>query len=94
MSVADINTKCGEAAAAIEGGDNATALRKLRAARALMAALPDSQGGDTGLRWDRAAIDNMITDLKSAATSSTTRINGIRTTNITYKNPSSDSDCA
>jgi hypothetical protein len=93
MSVSDINTKCAAAAAAVEAGDYETALLKLRAARMLMAGLPDSQGADSGLRWDRTSIDKMITDLTQQKTNSSTRTSGIRTTNITYKNPRSDSDC-
>ena len=92
----DVNTKVDEAIAAHEAGDVETALRKLRSARMLLVAIPDSSTPDGGsLRFDRASIESMITDLqgeKNAA--SIASAGGIRRSKVRYKRTDADEeDC-
>ncbi len=90
MSAAAINAKIDAAVAAQEAGDYGTALKYLRSAKMLLAAKPDSQSGDDGLTWDRAAIDAAITDLaRLQAVTSAARSGSIRKTKIIYR----DVDC-
>lgn len=63
MSASLINEKVTSAVSAIEAGDWSTALSKLTAAKALLSAIPDAkQDVNLELRWDRKAIDSLISD--------------------------------
>ena len=67
MSAALINTKVSEAIDAQEAGDFATALSKLRSAKMLLAAKPDTKFSDEELVWNRDSIDAAIAEIRRAA---------------------------
>ena len=83
------NAKAAEAVAAIEAGDYATALRKLRAAAALLHAHPDIRDGDQELKYDRRGLEAMIRDTQQAAGSTAGTSSGGKRTigqiKVTYK---------
>jgi len=85
MSVSDINSKISEAISAQESGDYATAIIKLRSAQMLMAGMPDAGSDGEQLRWDRAAIDRMLSELQRQQSAS----GGLRFTKIKFKRASS-----
>ena len=89
MSIAAINTKVSEAVTAHEAGDIDTALTKLRSARMLLNAKPNSTGPDgSKLEWDRRDIDLMIKDLeKEKSKSLAAASGGIQRTKTNYVNP-------
>lgn len=96
-TVTSINTKAAEAVDAIEDGDYATALRKLRAVKALLITLPDGKQADQELKWDRVAIDSLIKDCERQSTAAEVQATGIRRTKL-YQQPvsgccSGDSCC-
>lgn len=65
MSAETINSKVESAVTAIESGDWSTAISKLMAAKALLSATPDQRhGGNSELRWDRNAINELISECK------------------------------
>lgn len=95
MSVADINSKVASAVTSIEAGEYSAALGKLLAAKALLAATPDTSRQGDGLRWDRSAIDSLISQVQrqiGATTVDGQSARGIRTTRITYKRVDADED--
>lgn len=62
MSASGVDTKANEAVALMEAGDWTGAANKLRAARALLAAIPDAVSQGDEYRWDRKVLDDMIRD--------------------------------
>jgi len=74
--VTEINAAVDAAIAANEAGDRATAITKLETAAMILAGLPDQQQADAELKWDRAAIDRMLTYLRRLSGTSS----GIQTT--------------
>lgn len=95
MSAALINTKVGEAVDAIESGDFATAITKLLAAKALLSARTDTRHGSSELRWDRKAIDSLITQCRQEQAAAAVSNNGaLQRTKVNYVNPgASDEEC-
>ncbi|TXH54845.1 MAG: hypothetical protein E6Q97_10030 [Desulfurellales bacterium] len=70
MSAQAINEKVDAAVAAIESGNWSTAITKLMAAKALLAAKSDTRSGSNfELRWDRNAIDGLIEDCRKQQSS-------------------------
>lgn len=91
ITAAEIEALADAAVTAIGAGDNATALVKLRQAKALLSVLPDSEKDGNALTWDRAALDTLITEIKgevSAAATSTAAAGdgaGMQRTKIIHK---------
>lgn len=91
ITAAEIEALADAAVTAIGAGDNATALVKLRQAKALLSVLPDSEKDGNVLNWDRAALDTLITEIKgevSAAATSTAAAGdgaGMQRTKIIHK---------
>lgn len=96
-TITTINEKVAAAVTAIEAGEFSTALTKLRAAKALLSAVPNSRQGDLELEWDRRAIDSLIEDVESQLATTDTGVDpnglggGVQRTTVTYvRRPSSD----
>lgn len=90
VTIAAINALASAAADAVLAGDFTTALAKAKAARVMLAVLPDSKGTDnTELKYDRASLDALILQLERDNTAST-RSNQpvIQRAKITWKRPS------
>lgn len=91
ITAAEIETLIDAANSAAESGDHATALAKLRQAKALISALPDSSRAGDELSWDRAALDLLIGEYRreAAAASGNTQSAGdgagVQRSKITYK---------
>lgn len=86
VSASRINATVEEAVAAMEAGDWSTAIRKLMAAQARLAAKPDSTSGMSGLRWDRASITRLLAECRRMQTSAATASSGgIRRSAIEYE---------
>lgn len=83
MGAAEYNAKIQEAIDAQEAGDIATALAKMRAARMMLAGMPNSSTPDVSLQWDRASLDSMIADLVRQKSGSA----GIRRQKVRYVRP-------
>lgn len=84
MAVAEVKVLEEEAVAAIEAGNLALAIRKLQALKVRLIALPDSGQQAHQIRWDRGAIDGLISSLRKEAGAGT----GLRQTLVTYKRAS------
>jgi hypothetical protein len=97
MSVADLNSRMDDVVALIDAGDYALAFPKLIAAKAMLSGMPDSAKGSASLRWDRAAIDELIKTVErqmSVSTAAGRNSRGVIRQNVVYKRVrGSGSDC-
>lgn len=91
ITAAEIETLVDAANTAAAGDDFATAVNKLRQAKALLAVLPDSIKDGNELSFDRAALDSLITSYQQLAnastansSSSTTAVAGMQRTKLRY----------
>lgn len=82
-TAAQVNTLADAASAAVEAGDFATGLAKLRAAQILLAAIPDQSQEQTELRYDRRAIEAAIATCQMASSTQT----GIQYQKVRYVRP-------
>lgn len=89
-SAASVNTLMDAAVAALEAGDYATALTKLMAAKASLAAIPDSSKAGESLNYDRGSIDELIRQVRQQQTAASVSANGISTARVTYTRASCD----
>ena len=85
MAVSDVNTAMTAAQSALASGDYATALDSAIAAQGYLAALPDSEQGDTSLKWDSAKIHHFIANLQARQRESQAASYGIQRTKIERK---------
>lgn len=85
ITAAEIETLIDAANSAADGSDYTTAVNKLRQAKALISALPDSIKDGTEIRYDRGALDALIAEYQRAnATSASQDSGGVRRTKITW----------
>ena len=85
MGVAEVQALEEEIVTAIEAGDRTTAITKLQALKVRLIAMPDSMQGAAQMRWDRVAIDKLISSLRQEIVGA---VGGPRQTLVTYKRPS------
>lgn len=85
MGVAEVQALETEIVTAIEAGERSTAITKLQALKVRLIAMPDSMQGAAQLRWDRAAIDKLISSLRQEIVGA---VGGPRQTLVTYIRPS------
>lgn len=90
ITIAAINALASAAADAVLAGDFTTALSKAKAARVMLAVLPDSKGTDnTELKYDRVSMDRLIAQLERDTTASTRNNEPVmQRAKITWKRPS------
>lgn len=86
-TVTDLNTKADLAVAAIGDGDYSTALTYLLQCKVILATQPEIRKGDNELRYDAAAIDSLVRQVRELSSgTSTTTAGGISSTKITWAN--------
>ena len=83
MSVATLNTYRDAAVTALAAGQYATALTNLRAAKALLATMPDTRKGEESMTWDREGIDRLIADCQRGQAAAA----GVQRARTTYTRP-------
>ncbi len=83
MSAANINTAVAAAIAAMRVRDFATAKTELQIAKAELAGTPDAEHNGEVLRWDRSAIDSLITQVDQQLAASKGS-GGVQTTKVKY----------
>ena len=86
MAVSDVNTAMTAAQSALASGDYATALDQAIAAQGYLAAMPDSEQGDsprTSLRWDQWKIEQFVQNLRARRRESQAASYGVQRTKIT-----------
>lgn len=88
-TLSDVNEKIALAVTANEAEDYATALKYLRSAKALLAALPSrssAEGSEVEIRAE--TIDSLIADIRRAHGATL----GVRGTDVEYKNTPPDDE--
>ena len=86
MAVADVNTAMAAAQSALASGDYATALDSAIAAQGYLAALADSEQGDsprTSLRWDHWKIGQFVENIRARRRESQAATHGVQRSKIT-----------
>jgi hypothetical protein len=92
MTAAQINSLFDSLDAALASGDYAAAKLTAIRAKAALAAIPDTQNGATSIRYDRAALDQIIATVSPLAAQQATSNSGggskgIRVSKIQYIRP-------
>lgn len=77
-----IDAKVESAIAAMDAGQWSTAQTRLMSAKAMMAAMPDSSQGSMSVRYNAAAIDNLIAQCASRGSAAS----GVQRSKIIYRN--------
>lgn len=88
-TIAEIHTKVAEAVTAQEAGDFATAIAKLRSAKALLSVMPSSSSKEGAeVQFNAESLDSLIADLTRARAAA----GGVRNTLVEFTNSPPDDE--